>query len=258
MKLVLNYLSLHLKICLEYKSSFILVMIAQAVYMLIELFAIYSLLIKFDLLDIYDINQVLLSFSTIWLGYSLSELFGRGFDDFYKTIVNGNFDLLLIRPRNIFLQIFGTQICYEKIGRVLASLFIFIYSSIKLIKHFTLLKILLLFNMILGCVIVILALFIIGASLCFVTIQGLESVNIITNGTKQVGEYPISIYPKAVKLFFTFIIPITIINYYPIDYLIGTTNNIFYVFMPLLTVILFIISKKIFDLGMKKYCSTGS
>ena len=114
MKLVLNYLSLHLKIALEYKSSFILIMIAQAVYMLIELFAIYSLLIKFDLLGIYDINQVLLSFSTIWLGYSLSELFGRGFDDFYKIIVNGNFDLLLIRPRNIYLQIFGADICYEK------------------------------------------------------------------------------------------------------------------------------------------------
>lgn len=258
MKLLFNYLSMHLKTCIEYKSSFIMVLISQVLYMLIELFAIYALFTKFQLLDVYDINKLLLGFSTIWLGYSITEIFGRGFDQFSKIIVNGEFDLLLIRPRNIFLQILGTNIAYEKSGRALVALGLFIYSSIKLIKNFTLLKILLLFNMIIGCIIVIMSLFIIGASICFLTVQGLEVINIFTNGTKQVSEYPIGIYNKIVKFFFTFIIPITLINYYPIDYLIGDTNNILYVFMPLIPIILLILSTFIFKLGMRKYCSTGS
>ena len=258
MKLLFNYLSMHLKTCIEYKSSFIMVLISQVLYMLIELFAIYALFTKFQLLDVYDINKLLLGFSTIWLGYSITEIFGRGFDQFSKIIVNGEFDLLLIRPRNIFLQILGTNIAYEKSGRALVALGLFIYSSIKLIKNFTLLKILLLFNMIIGCIIVIMSLFIIGASICFLTVQGLEVINIFTNGTKQVSEYPIGIYNKIVKFFFTFIIPITLINYYPIDYLIGDTNNILYVFIPLIPIILLILSTFIFKLGMRKYCSTGS
>ena len=258
MKLIKNYLSMHLKVSLEYKSSFILGVISQAFYMLVELFTIYALFLKFKLLNTFDINEMLLGFSTIWLGYSLAELFGRGFDNFYKLIVRGDFDLLLIRPRSIFIQIFGSDICYEKIGRMLCSLFIYIYSASKLITNLTLLKILLLFTMIIGCFILIISLFIIGASFCFITVQVIEAINIITNGTKQVAEYPLSIYKKPVRVFFTFVIPVVLINYYPISYLTDKTENILYVFMPLITIIPFIISEYIFHLGMKKYCSTGS
>lgn len=258
MKLVKNYLSMHLKISLEYKASFILSCISQAIYMLVELFVIYALFIKFKLLDAFDIHEMLLGFSTIWLGYSLTELFGRGFDNFHKLIVRGDFDLLLIRPRSIFIQIFGSDICYEKFGRVISSLIFYIYSASKVIDNITLLKVLLLILMIIGCVILILSLFIVGASFCFITVQGIEAINIITNGTKQVSEYPISIYKKPVRLIFTFIIPVVLINYYPIGYLTDQTSNILYVFMPMSTLILFLISQYLFHLGMKKYCSAGS
>ena len=258
MKLIKNYLSMHLKVSLEYRSSFILGCISQAFYMLIELFTIYALFAKFKLLDTFDINEMLLGFSTIWLGYSLAELFGRGFDNFHKLIHRGNFDLLLIRPRSIFMQIFGSDICYEKIGRVLFALGFYIYSASQIINEFTILKLKMLINMILGCVILIVSLFIVGASFCFITVQGIEAINIITNGTKQVAEYPISIYNKPIKIFFTYVIPVVLINYYPISYLTGETTNILYLFMPLFSIIIFIFSSLLFKLGMNKYCSTGS
>ena len=62
-------------------------------------------------------------------------MFGRGFDHFSKIIVNGNFDILLIRPRSLFIQIIGHDICYEKIGRVLLSLGVFIFSAFNDIKN---------------------------------------------------------------------------------------------------------------------------
>lgn len=232
--------------------------IAQTLAMFVELFTVYSLFLKFKLLDIYNPFELLLGFSTLWLGYSLVELFARGFDHFSRIIVNGNFDILLVRPANLFIQICGTDICHEKIGRVLMTLLIFIYSSTKVISHFTFYKVLLLILMVMGCVVIIFSIFIIGATICFLTIQGLEAVNIITNGTRQVCQYPMGIYKKAVKIFFTTIIPITLVNYYPLDYLTGRTDSILYVFMPILTIIMFFISKFIFKLGLNKYCSTGS
>ncbi len=54
MKLFLNYLSLHLKISLEYKSSFIMGLISQILVMFVELFTVYALFLKFKLLDIYN------------------------------------------------------------------------------------------------------------------------------------------------------------------------------------------------------------
>ena len=258
MKLFLNYLSLNLKISLEYKSSFIMTIISQVLGLFVELFTVYALFNKFKLLEMYDVNELLLSFSTIWLGYSLTELFARGFDHFSKLIINGSFDILLIRPSSLFIQILGSDIAYEKIGRVIVSLLMFIYSASNVIKDITILKILLLIFMVIGCVLIILSVFIFGASLTFKTVQGLEAINIITNGTRQVGQYPMGIYKKLIRIIFTIIIPITLVNYYPIDYLSGRVNNILYVFMPLLTFIMFFISNGIFNLSLKNYFSSGS
>ncbi len=258
MKLIKNYLSLHLKISLEYKSSFILTVISQTLAMLVELFVVISLFNKFKLLDTYNTYEILLGFSTLWLGYSLVELFGRGFDHFSKIIVNGNFDLLLIRPRSLFIQVLGTDICYEKVGRVTVALIIFIYSAIKVINNLTILKVFLLISMVLCCSIIILSVLIIGASFCFYTIQGLEVINIFTNGTRQVGQYPMGIYKKVVRLFFSIVIPITLVNYYPLRYLTGESNNLIYLLLPYYSIIIFIISNFIFHIGTKKYTSSGS
>lgn len=258
MGLIFKYFSNHLKVSLEYKTSLILSIIAQGLVMLVELFTIDSLFRKFGLLDTYNINELLLGFSIVWLGFSLTEMIFRGFDHFQNLIVKGSFDLLLIRPRNIYLQIIGSDVCYEKTSRVLVSLFLFIYSSIKVIKTFTILKLLTLISMVIGCVIIFLSIFIIGASFCFVTIQGLEVVNIFTDGTRQLGQYPMGIYKKIVRIIFTYIIPLTLVNYYPIKYLNNNTTNIIYIFLPYLSIIFLIISILIFNQGIKKYNSTGS
>ncbi len=258
MNLIKNYLSLHLKISLEYKSSFILTIISQVLAMIVELFTVMTLFYKFKLLDVYNTYELLLGFSTLWLGYSLVEMFGRGFDHFSKIIINGNFDILLIRPRSIFIQVIGTEISYEKIGRVLLSLSIFIFSAIKVIKTITILKIILLVLMIFGTMLIVLSVMLIGASFCFVTIQGLEVINIITNGTRQVGQYPMGIYKKGVRIFFSTVIPIALVNYYPLNYLAGRSNNFIYLLLPLCSIITFVIGDFIFHLGTKKYASSGS
>lgn len=258
MRLIFNYLKIHFKIAMEYKLSFYLLFFAQVQFLFIDLFVVNSLLDKFKLFDKYNFNEIVLGFSAIWLGFSIVEAFGRGFDEFNKLIVKGGFDILLIRPRNIYLQIFGSSIEYAKMSRVLGSLVLFIIFGIRVVNGWTILKVLLLFFMVIASVVIILSLFIIGASLCFKTIQGLEFFNVFTYGTKQISEYPMDIFDRPFKIFFTYIIPITIINYYPLDYLAGRNSNIIFVFLPLLTFIMLLISVLIFNRSVKNYCSTGS
>ena len=258
MKLFYKYLSLHLKTALEYKSSFVMLLLSQIIYIFIELATILAIVAKFQLLNQFNIYEILFNFSILWLGYSIAELFFRGFDMFYELISRGDFDILLIRPRSLFIQVLGSNIAYEKSGRTLVSFICFIFVLIKLIDFWTPLKVLLIIFSVIGIIIIYLSLFIIGASFSFVTIQGMEMINIFTAGSKQVGQFPMQIYHSFIRIFFTFVVPITLINYYPVNYLVGRTDNILYVFMPLLTFILFIISLLTFKLGVKKYCSTGS
>ena len=258
MKLFFKYLSMHLKVAMEYKTSFIMIMLAQGLNVLIELFTTYSLFAKFSLLEQYSIYYLLLSFSIIWLTFSISEMFARGFDEFSELIIHGNFDILLIRPRNIYLQILGSNIAFEKLSRILISLLLFIYSSIKVFNTFSIITILELLLMVICGIMLCTSIFIIGASFCFISIQGIEFINIFTNGTRQLGQFPMGIYPKIIRFIFTFIIPITLINYFPIEYLLNYTNNIIYAICPLFVIIFLLFSIFLFNIGIKKYSSVGS
>jgi len=257
MKLLLNYFSMHLKTQLQYKASFILTFIAQSLSIFTEFFVIYSLFDKFKLLEEYNTYQLLLTFGIVWFGMSFSEAFGRGFDHFGRLIKHGNFDLLLTRPRSLGIQIVGSEIAYEKIARILTSIGMILFSIIKLINKISIIDI---FIIILSCIcsfILFLSIFIIGASFCFVTVEGLELINIFTDGTRQLGQYPMKIYNKVIFLIFTFLIPLTPINYYPIDYIFNNGPG-YYALMPLVSFIFLGIAILIFRIGLHHYKSTGS
>ena len=258
MKLLLHYFSMHIKVYLEYKLNFFLTMLAQVLILGTELFVVYTLFDKFELLEEFNINYLFMIFAVNWLGFSLAETFGRGFDEFKKLMKKGGFDILLIRPRNIFLQILGNDFALHKIGRIIASSYLLVISTINLIPDITVDKILLIILMVLGDFIIITSLFILGAFFVFFTVEGLEFINVFTNGTKQVNEYPIGIYHKAIGVIFTFLIPIALCNYYPVEYLINKSDSLIYFLMPCSSLILLVISIIIFNLGLKHYSSTGS
>ena len=119
-------------------------------------------------------------------------------------------------------------------------------------------KILTLVFMLISSVLIFLGIFIFTASYCFITVEGLEVKNLFTDGGKYLAEYPISIYKKGVVFFFTFIIPYGFVNYYPLLFFLGRTNNKLYMLSPFITIIFVLLSVLVFNKGLKKYTSTGS
>jgi len=258
MNLLVKYMSMHLKTRMQYRVSFFFTLVTQFLTLLVEIFVLKSMFEKFNLLNTYNIYELYFNFSVIWLGYSLAQMLGRGFDKFTNLIIDGSFDLLLIRPRNLFLQIIGSDFYYEKITRVLSSLVLFVIGASKIIIDFNLFKLFVLILIILASFFMIMSVFIIGATFCFYTIQGIEFINIFTDGTKHIGQYPMGIFYKSVRNIFTFVIPLTMISYYPIEYLTGRTNNAFLGLYPIAAILYFIPAIFIFKFGLKKYKSSGS
>lgn len=119
-------------------------------------------------------------------------------------------------------------------------------------------KIITLFLMIIASILIFFGLFVITASYCFITIQGLEIRNLFTDGGKNLAQYPIGIYKKGVMFIFTFIIPYAFINYYPLLYFIDKSTNILYMLSPLLVFVFLIPCLLSFKIGLKHYSSTGS
>ncbi|MDP4090236.1 MAG: ABC-2 family transporter protein, partial [Bacillota bacterium] len=98
------------------------------------------------------------------------------------------------------------------------------------------------------------------ASLCFWTIEGLEVINIFTDGGREMSQYPLSIYKEWVRKFFTFIIPFGTVNYLPLMFILGKTRGIavLYMLTPLLGLLFIIPCTAVWIIGVKHYKSTGS
>lgn len=257
MKSYFKYFRIHMKTLLQYKVSFILSLISQILTFFSYYFVILSLFDKFSNIKGYTLYEVLLTFAIIQLGYSIIEVFARGLDKFDNLIISGNFDRLLLRPQNLILQICCQEIAIEKLGRFLQCIIILVYSLIKLNLDFSLLKVISLILMVLSAVVIFFGLFLIAASYCFFTIQGLEVRNLLTDGGKFIAQYPMGIFKKGLLIFFTFIIPYSLVNYYPLLYVLGKSDNVVLALSPLLVFLYLIPCILVFKLGLKKYSSVG-
>lgn len=257
MKLIGKYLGMYFKSQLEYKSSFILTCIAQLLTLSLSSFMVFILMDKFQFLDNYNIYELMLGISIVQFGFSFSECFLRGFDKFSEVIKVGGLDLMLIRPRNIYVQVFGSNIELTKLSRIFGSLVLFIIA-ISNIDGITWYGVLYLFFLLVGSSMIYAALFIFSACFCFKTVEGLEFMNIFTDGSREFGQYPMGLFRREVILVFTFLIPLACVNYYPISYILGKSDNIWYLISPLMTFILFIISIITFNRCIRHYEGTGS
>ena len=258
MKLYFEYFMVNLKSELQYKTSFIMSFISQFFVFFGYYFTIICLFDKFSNIKGFTMYEVLLTFSIIQFGFSFCESFFRGLDEFDNLIINGTFDKLLIRPRNIMLQIFGEQISFIKMSRLLQSIIILIISIAKIDVIWNISKVITLIFMLISSIVIFLGIFILSASYCFLTIKGLEVRNVFTAGGKHMAQYPIGIFKKGFIWFFTFIIPYGFINYYPLLYILDRKSNNLLMFSPLITIIYLIPCIIVFYKGIKKYKSAGS
>ena len=258
MKCYMRALSLHLKSELEYRTSFIFSFISQIVIFFSYYFVILSLFSKFDNIKGFTLYEVLLCFSIIQFGYSFNEVFARGLDKFDNLIVQGGFDRLLLRPKSIIIQVLYNESDFVKTSRLFHALIILVVALTHLNIEWSIMKVICLLLMIISATLIFFSIFLLAASYCFITVQGLEVRNVFTDGGKHMAQYPIGIFSKGFIYFFTFIIPYAFVNYYPLLYVLGKKNNILYAFSPLLLFIYVIPCIIVFYLGVKRYSSVGS
>lgn len=247
-----------LKVDLEYKGSFIFEAIANIFLFFTYYFVIIGLFNKFSNIEGYTLYEVLLCFSIIQFGYTFNESFFRGVDKFEDLIIDGALDRLLLRPRNILLQVICSKICIGKIIRIIQAIIILIISLINLNIEWNIFRILTLIGMMLSSILIFFGIFLATASYCFITIHGLEVKNVLTDGGKFMAQYPINIYKKGFVFIFTFILPYAFVNYYPLMYLIGKSTNPIVVLSPLIIILYMIPSFIAFYKGLKHYSSVGS
>ncbi len=260
MKLYLKYVSILLKAQMQYRVSFWLLSCGQF-FIPFSIFAgLYFLFERFGSVKGWTFYEVALCFSIVHMAFSISECCVRGFDAFSGMVANGEFDRVLVRPRSTFLQVLGSKFEFTRIGRLFQSVVVFLLAVLNLQIQWGILKIITLLLMIISGIFVFTGIFILAATLCFWTVQGIEVANIFTDGGREMSQYPLNIYKKWVTRFFTFVIPFGCVNYLPLLYILDKVkdNAVLYMLAPLYGMLFILPCLLVWRFGVRHYRSTGS
>lgn len=256
--LYLKYVAMHLRSLMQYRISALLMTLGQFLVAFFSFLSISFLFERFGAIDGWTFSEVCLCFAVTNMAFAISECFARGFDTFSSLVIRGDFDRILLRPRSTLLQVLGAGFEISRIGKFLQSIVVFVIAIPLMTVEWTGPKVITLIFMISGGVAVFMGVFILGATVCFFTLEGLEFINIFTDGGRELAAYPLPVYGKWVQRFFTFIIPFGCINYLPLLYITGRAESMVYMFIPLLGILFLAPCALIWRLGVRHYTSSGS
>jgi ABC-2 type transport system permease protein len=253
-----KYIRMVLKTMFQYRLNLLLQTIGHFANVAFMFAGIALLFSRFGSLDGWNFGEAALCFAITLSAWSLTECFARGFDVFRDFIRLGTFDRVLLRPRSTIVQVLGS---YFEITRLIklvwAGVVLVIaigYSGVA----WTAMKVLTLVLMIGGGVFIFSGIFILGATVCFWTVEGLEFLNIFTDGGRELASYPMTIYTKWLRRFFTFVIPFGCMNYLPLLYLTDRAANPLYALAPLFGIGFIAPCLLVWGIGVRHYRSTGS
>lgn len=260
MKLYFRYISILFKSQMEYRTSFILLSIGQFFVPFLTFVGIFLLFQRFNSIAGWSLYEIALCYSVIHMSFSISECLVRGFDSFSSLVVNGDFDRILVRPRSTVIQVLGSKFEFTRIGRLSQSIIVLVIALSNLNVSWNAFKILTLLLMVMSGITIFAGIYILGATLCFWTVEGIEVINIFTDGGREMAQYPLSIYKEWIRKFFTFVIPFGTVNYLPLMFILDKTtgNSVLYMLTPLLGMLFIIPALLLWHLGVRHYKSTGS
>lgn len=253
-----KFLLIHLKGMMQHKLSFFLTTLGQFLISFNVFLGVYFMMDRFHEVKGFTYGEVLLCFSITLMAFTLAETFFRSFDCFETIIGNGEFDRILLRPRSCVFLVLCSKIELTRIGRLLQAVIMLMYGLAHCEISWTLVRIGGIVLMI-GCgTVVFAAIYILFASICFFTLEGLEFMNVFTDGAREYGKYPVGIYGKTLLTICTFLVPFALFQYYPFLYITGKSSRLWYLFLPPLSCLFLIPAILLWNFGLKRYQSTGS
>lgn len=262
-RLYLRYIGISMRAQMQYKASFVLGSLGLFVVTLSEFVAVAALFARFGSLRGWTLPEAGLLYGIVSLAFASAESAARGFDLFPNMVKSGDFDRLLVRPRSTVLQLLGQEFQLMRVGRFAQGLIVLLWSAGKLGAIWTPAKVVLVISSVFGGTCMFAGLFVLQATIAFWTIESLEMMNTMTYGGVETAQFPLSIYAPWFRRFFTFVVPLACINFFPAMAILGRAESsgipIAACWLaPLVGGLFLLVALQAWKVGVRHYRSTGS
>lgn len=251
---------------MQYKFDLFIDILTYFLVTLLEFGAMLLYFVPFSTLLGWHVGEVALLSAVTSLGFGLAELFGGGIDSFDTIIRRGDFDRVLLRPVTALMQVSTNEFRLRRLGRLTQGCSAFVLSLFLLRGldlAWTPLKMLALVLGITSSALVFVSILLLGATICFWTVETTELTNILTYGGREMLSYPLTIYHQILQRLFIFVVPLAFGTYIPVCYVLGRDLPFglpdWLAFVSPLAALVFALVALIFwRFGVHHYQSTGN
>ena len=262
-KLYLLLAGAYVRSRLQYRLSFGLMCVGIIVSEACMLGLLGALFAKFRTVNGWTWTEVVFLYSLGTLAFALMQLLGSQLNDFDRYIVRGELDTVLIKPLPPLFYILASRVELIHVSRLLTSLVIFVVAFHLTHLRWTIGVGLFTIITVLSGGLILFAFMLLSATVALWTTKSGKLTDILTGATKEAATFPISIYPLAVRLLLTFILPVAFVTYYPAQRLLQKDEFLgmpeyFQFGAPFVAGVLLLFSYTLWRIGLRRYQSTGS
>ncbi len=257
-------IGIQLRVQLQYKANLFIDIGTYFLTTGLEFLGVLVIFGPFPTLLGWRIGEVALLAAVMSISFGLAEMLGAGVDNFPTIIRLGDFDRLLLRPVGALIQVIGSDFRLRRLGRLTQGSIGFVIALLLLPSlQWTFYKVVILLLGVVSGAVIFVSVLLLGATLCFWTVETTELTNILTYGGREMLSYPITIYSQTLQRFFLFVVPLAFGSFVPVCVILGhalpfglPANTAFGT--PLIALLFALISGFIWRFGVRRYQSTGS
>lgn len=218
---------------------------------------------RFQPLNGWSFHQLAFVYGLGLLSHGLQVIFFIQTWNIDGMVIRGGFDRMLLRPMNVFFQFVVHYVNFIGLIDLIPGSVIFLYACNQVGFAWTLPNILKLLAVILGGMFIRAAIYTISGSVAFWTKASRSMVGLVGMLFERTTMYPLSLYPMAVQMLLTFLIPVGFICFYPACEFLTQDDRFILplglaLWTPLVGILMFAAAHAVFKFGLSKYESAGS
>lgn len=249
---------------MQYRVDALVATIAVFVRESANIIVIYLALLKFDVINGWNVNELLFLFSILFLTYAIVVSLFADLRDFSRMIREGRFDRLLVRPRGLLFQlILNNADVIASLGHGMLGILLFVLSAGRVGIQWNLVTILYYTGAIIGGVLIQGGIFIFFSALSFYFVETGSIRSIFYWNMRKFAGYPISIYNRLIQTILIYVVPFAFVNYFPAQYLLrkpdmANYNEVYIYIAPFVGVGVYLAAYLFWRVSVRRYYSTGN
>lgn len=262
---MIRYLSLYwlfltqrIKALMEYRANFIIGAASTIFLQASSILAIWVVMQKVPTLNGWNYDEILLVYGLITLAKSINHMFADNLWTLGRVYIrSGGFDRFLVRPINPLFHLLADRFCQDGVGNFLVGVALVVKASIALHIAWTPLKALVLAIGVVSGGFIFIALNLLTCVASFWIVDSVPVTRLVFDN-HLFAQYPLTIYPKAINILLTWVIPYGLASFYPASYLLGRDLGWVAWLSPLAAAFLLFLAYRFWEFGLKHYSGTGT